>query len=200
MRYGLILAYVCAGSGLVVRVVLAGSGAERLMAIALLLFTTDLARMAIVDLSNLNSVRKQMGFNPEAAPRLAGFGYCLAVTIVLELLGLLASWRWVGAGVAIVMVSQLFFNLFVKISVSTVSVSKISVSAIDSDRTLAQPSIRSWPIVERLDVLLADTIALGLTVLWIVTNRPLGIAVAILAMIIIYLAIKYIPGKQVNHG
>ncbi len=195
MRYGLILAYMCAGGGLVVRVVLAGSGAERLMAIALLVFSADLARMAIVDLSNLNRVRMQLAPNSEAAPGLGGFGYCLAVTIVLELLGLLASWRWVGAGIAIVMVSQLFFNLFVKISLS-----KISVSAIDSERPLAQASIRSWPIVERLDVLLADTVALGLTVLWMATNRPLGIAVAILAMVLIYLAIKYAPDKQVNHG
>ncbi|MEM9568191.1 MAG: hypothetical protein AAF974_07770 [Cyanobacteria bacterium P01_E01_bin.34] len=189
MRPGLILAYMCAGGGLVIRVVRAESNAEQVMAIALLLFTVDLARMAIVDLSNLNSVRKQMASNPDAIPRLAEFGYSLAVTIALELLGLLISWRWVGAGIAIVLLGQLFFNLSVR----------ISVSKINSDCLHIQPSIRSWPIVERLDVLLADAIALSLAVSWMVTKQPLGIAIAILVMVSIYLSIKYFPWKRITN-
>ena len=188
MKTGLILAYVIAGGGAAVSVVQANNTSERLMAIALLLFTADLARMAIVDIDNLRRVHRQASLKPAQVSALLGFRYSLAATIVLELLGLLISWRWVGAGISLVMLSQLLFNLSVKVSVDPHS----------------QPAIRPWPIRERLDVLIADSVALGLAVVWSVTNHPVGIAITILMMVVVYLAIKYgslarhITSKQEN--
>ncbi|MGK7911582.1 MAG: hypothetical protein AB4050_08905 [Synechococcus sp.] len=183
MKSWLILVYVLAGGGTIIRLVQSDSSAERLMAIALLLFAADLARMAIVDIDNFNSVRRQLLAKSAIASELSRFRYSLAVTVVLELLGLLVSWRWIGSGISIVMFSQLMFNLSVTVSV----------------QPSTRPSIRPWSIVERLDVLLADAIALILAVVWSITDRPLGIAIALLAMVVMYLAIKYIPlGKTIE--
>ena len=185
------LAYGLAGGGLVVKIGQHGSVAERLMAIALLLFAADLARMALVDIRNFNSVRdclaserlSHQSANPSVdASQLLGFGRSLGVTIALELVGLVVSWGWVGLGTSIVMCSQIVFNLSVNVSM----------------QPYAQPAVRPWPISERIDVLLADTVALGLAISWMVVGQLLGLAIALLAMVTVYLAIKYVPWKRAS--
>lgn len=169
---GLLFAYVLAGSGLVLRVAIAPDGPTRLMAVALLLFCLDLTRMALVDLGRWFSVRCKVPHS-----QLPGFSVCLGMTIAIELAGLYCSWIWLGGGMALVMASQLWFNGVVRWSLHPQEI----------------PPIRPWPIAERFPVLIADCVALALTVWWMVADRPALAAIALLAMAIAYLAIKYGP-------
>lgn len=182
MTTGLILAYFVAGGGLVVRILLSSSWSERLVAISLVLFATDLARMALVDLANLRSVRLKLPSIAVAPSQLTGFASSLLATIALELLGLLIGWGWAGIGIAIVMLSQLVFNVSVTIELQPDS----------------EPPARHWPISERVDVLLADGVAFVLAIAWSVAGQSIGIAIVLLAMTTIYLGLKYCPRLEVK--
>ena len=178
VRTGLMLAYGVAGLGVAARMALPVTVSARLIAATLLLFCFDLARMALVDLDNWQWVDEWCrGTRGGRHPQLLGFLYCLAITIALELLGLYSSWIWLGAGTAIVMVSQLVFNCFVPLEL----------------RPQVMPPLRQWPIAERLAVLVADGLAVGLVLMWMLGGQPLWVAIVLLGMTAIYLGIKYGP-------
>lgn len=172
------LAYGVAGLGVAARMALPVAVSARLIAATLLLFCFDLARMAVVDLDNWQWVDEwYRGTRGGRHPQLLGFLYCLAITIALELLGLYSSWIWLGTGTAIVMVSQLVFNCFVQLEL----------------RPQVMPPLRQWPIAERLAVLVADGLAVGLVLMWMLGGQPLWVAIVLLGMTAIYLGIKYGP-------
>ena len=169
---GLLLAYGLAGFGLVFRLAIASSLSTRLMVMALLLFGFDLTHMAWVDLDRWFLARSRMDH-----PRLREFLMCLGVTIAIELVGLYVSWWGLGVGMGAVMVSQVWFNGSVR-------------WGLHPHKT---PPIRPWPLSERFPVLMADCVALGLTVGWMLGGQPVWIAIVLLSMTAIYLGIKYVP-------
>lgn len=145
---------------------------HQLMALALLLLCADLARMAVVDLEQVKQIKQHV-----QDARLDNFYWVTVSTIILELLGFYSSYIWLGWGAILVLLSQLWFNVFAGIQLQPIE----------------EKPIQSWGIPERKFVLLADGVGVILVGLWILQIAPLWMAAGLLAMIVIYGWIKYAP-------
>jgi hypothetical protein len=144
-----------------------------LLALALLLLGIDQTRMAIVDCRNINAVKGQL-----AAPdfRLFRFQWVTYTTIALEIFGFGLAFWWLGWGTAIVLLSQVWFNLLAGAQLEPES----------------KTPIQDFGISDRALILAADGLGLLLTGLWIVGIAPLGMAIGLLVMVVIYGLLKYI--------
>jgi hypothetical protein len=143
---------------------------ERILAVALLLLALDLARMAVVDLTAVKVLRQE---GEDAA--VAGFFRVTASTIVLELWGLYATWSHLVWGGTIVSVSQLWFNLLVRVQLNPTATVKVE----------------PWRIVDRLPVIGAQIFALVILFLYSQDFARLWLAIILLTAILIYGGIKY---------
>jgi hypothetical protein len=162
--------YFPAGCLLLGKTIVATDLSERILAAALLLLALDLARMAVVDLEAVDVLRQE---GEDTA--VTGF-FCVTVsTIVLELLGLYATWGNLVLGGTIVSVSQLWFNLLVRVQL----------------QPTATVRVQPWPIVDRLPVIGAQIFTLVILFLYSQDFARLWLAIILLASILIYGGIKY---------
>jgi hypothetical protein len=160
-----------AGLGLAVQGVLATDWASRLLSLALLCLCADQARMAIVDLRNIQTIATVH----KDDPRLAWFHKITISTIILELLGFYLAWYQLGGGALLVLASQVWFN---------------GLAGVQLDPDAAEP-IQAWGLRDRALVLVADGVGIGLTLLWIRAIDQLPVAIGLLAMVLIYGLVKY---------
>ena len=145
------------------------------VAIALALLCVDQGRMALVDLSNI----RQVTLKDKSVRQ---FHRVTLMTIALEVVGFYLAWIQLGLGTALVLVSQLFFNTLAKIQLYPSSLEPI------------QPF--GWQ--ERSSVILANTVALGLIVVWQLGQfRPIAAAL-LFTMVIVYLVVKYLPSRSTS--
>jgi hypothetical protein len=144
-----------------------------LLALALLLLGIDQTRMAIVDHRNIQAVKGQLAASDS---RLCRFQWVTYSTIALEILGFGLAFRSLGWGTAIVLLSQVWFNLLAGVQLEPES----------------ETLIQDFGIGDRVLILVADGVGLLLTGLWIAGIAPLGMAIGLLAMVVIYGLIKYI--------
>jgi hypothetical protein len=144
---------------------------HQLLALGMFLFCIEQARMAAKDLQQIAEAKKQVN-----DIRLDTFSTITIITIIIELLGFYASSVWLGWGSILILLSQVWFNLFagIKIHSSTETV------------------IQSWKISERLPVLIADLLGLVLISLWMSQIASLWITWILFGMVIIYCSIKLI--------
>ncbi|MBD2120802.1 hypothetical protein H6F68_07745 [Trichocoleus sp. FACHB-262] len=150
----------------------------QLLALGILLLCVDQARMAVVDLEQVAQARQQI-----QDARLKRFYQATVSTIALELLGFYAATLWLGWGSLVILLSQVWFNLWAGIQLH--SAEKIAIQA--------------WGIPQRLPVLGADAIGLVLVSLWMLKIAPLGIATGLLALVSLYGAMKYaLPTKPLS--
>jgi hypothetical protein len=163
-------------AGLLQQIVVAGTIAPRCLAIALFILCLDQTRMAIVDLTHIHQLQ-----TPDPIPALQRFTLITWSTIGLELAGFYLSWQWLGWGSAVVLLSQLWFNLLAGVQLLP-------------DAT---PPIQPWGIRDRAIVLVADTVGLALSILYARNIQPLGMAIGLLTMVVIYGLIKYWPSRSV---
>ncbi|MEL6158680.1 MAG: hypothetical protein AAGJ95_09285 [Cyanobacteria bacterium J06554_11] len=166
--------FLPAGLGILLRLIQATSLAEGLLAIALILFCPELARMALVDVSNLTAIAQQ-----QQDTRLDRFRNVVNSTIVLELAGFYIAFFSLPAGAIIVIFSQLWFNLLAGIELHPKSV----------------PSVTSLGIPERTPLLIANGLGLfllGLWVLWPNSNIRTGSAAGLSLLITLFLGLKYL--------
>ena len=176
LRLSISLLYVPAGVGIVFRMVSAGALPQQLLALALFLFCLELAHMAEVDLKNVLAVAAETGLNSWTEDsRLLSFRNLVCSTIVLELLGfygVLLSLQWGGI---IIIFSQLWFNLLVKIQLWPQEI----------------PAVTDFELSGRLPVLIANTTGLALLVFWFVQGIQLFLAIGLLVLVSLFLVIKY---------
>jgi hypothetical protein len=111
------------------------------------------------------------------SPALQRFTWVTGTTIGLELAGFYLCWVWLGWGSAVVLLSQLWFNLLAGVQLVP-----------ESD-----PPIQPWGIGDRAIVLAADSLGLGLACLYARNIQPLATAIGLLAMVLLYVLIKYWP-------
>jgi hypothetical protein len=166
------LLFFPASFGLLSQVMGRNELSSQLLALALLLLCIDQARMAVVDLENVQQVKQQV-----QDARLNNFYRVTVSTIVLELLGFYGSSFWLGWGAILVLLSQVWFNVLAGIQLQPAE----------------ENPIQSWGIPERRLVLIADGMGLILVSLWILQIAPLWTASGLLAMIVIYGWVKYAP-------
>lgn len=145
------------------------------VALALALLCVDQGRMALVDLDNIRQVTLE-------DERVRQFHRVTLITIVLELMGFYIAWPQLGIGTAMVFLSQLFFNTAAKI--------QLYPGSLDP--------IRPFELQERSSVLIANTVALGLIVIWQLGLLRLITAALLLVMTIVYLGVKYLPESYTN--
>jgi hypothetical protein len=144
---------------------------HQLLALGMFIFCIEQARMAAKDLQQIAEAKKQV-----KDIRLDTFSTITISTIIIELFGFYASSVWLGWGSILILLSQVWFNLFagVKIHSSTELV------------------IQTWKVSERLPVLIADFIGLILISLWMSHIASLWITLVLFGMAIVYCSIKLI--------
>lgn len=163
------LLFIPAGVGLLGQVLGPHPLDHQLLALGLLLFCLDQARMATVDLTQVAHAKQQ-----QSDPRLARFTWVTISTIALELGGFyLASWQ-LGVGIVLVLLSQIWFNLLAGIQL----------------QPAGRWKIRPWGVSQRLPILMADGLGLGLVGLWQAHVAPLTIVLVLWSMAIAYSIIK----------
>ncbi|OUC15706.1 MAG: hypothetical protein B0A82_05410 [Alkalinema sp. CACIAM 70d] len=163
--------------GLSTLVIASVDWANRGLAIALLLLCVDQCRMAIVDLENVALVQNLILAKPLAQDtRLTRFYGVTIATIAIELLGFYSAIGWLGWGAAIVLLSQVGFNLW---------------AGIQLQPQESSAPIVPWGIRDRFPVLLADGLGIGLVGCWLAGVQPLIMALGLLAMVLIYGVVKY---------
>jgi len=144
---------------------------HQLLALGLLLFSLEQARMAVVDLQQVAVAKKQF-----QDVRLDSFYTITISTIVIELLGFYTAAIWLGWGILLVLLSQVWFNLFAKIQI----------------QLSPEVAIQSCGISQRYLVLIGDVLGLILIALWMLKINPLGIVLGLWGMAIVYGSVKYI--------
>ncbi|MBD2329380.1 hypothetical protein [Alkalinema sp. FACHB-956] len=144
--------------------------ASRGLAIALLFLCIDQCRMAIADLEQVAEVKLLV-----QNAQLEQFHRVTIATIVVELLGFYSAIGWLGWGVAIVLLSQVGFNIFAGIQL----------------QPKASAPIIPWGIRDRLPVFIADGLGLVLIGCWLAGVQPLVMALGLLGMVSIYGLVKY---------
>ena len=181
------LIFLPASLGLLAEVFVAPSADQKVLAIALLLFCPELARMAWVDLDNIAAVTntsaellalEQSQLDLQGR-ELSNFRRVVVSTIVLEATGFYVASVSLPGGAAIVILSQLWFNLLAKIQI---------VPA-------APATVEPFGLSDRTTVLSANAVALALLclwpILWTIPSAHLVLSSGLLALIVLFLIIKY---------
>ena len=187
------LLFFPAGVGLFIQVFTADTLPERVIALALGLFCPELARMAVVDLDNIAAISEHHHLqeapqssaeHPTEDSRLRHFHRVTVSTIVLEVIGFYAALFSLPLGAAIVIFSQLWFNLLAGIQLWPNQ----------------NPEITSLGIAERGAVLSANALGLALLSCWSISSAQVWLGSGLLILIVLFLVIKYaIPGLQPSH-
>ena len=143
---------------------------QRLLAMAIFLLSLDLCVMAIFDLQQVARVRALL-LNDARLDRFYGV---TVMTIALELLGMYGAQSSLWVGAAVILMSQMGFNLFAGVQLLP---------------DQAEPIV-TFGIRDRALVLVADGVGVGLVSLGLAGVMPLGMASGLLGMVAIYGGVK----------
>jgi hypothetical protein len=171
---GIVILFLPAILILVVSVISSSDLSSKLLAIALTLLCLDQMRMAIVDLQNIRAI---LGLKSD--DRLTWFYRVTLVTIAVELFGFYLAGGYLGGGTIVVLLSQIGFNLFAGVQLEP----------------LADQPIVTWTWRDRLVVLIADAVGIGLVSFWLAKMAMLGMSIGLLLMVLIYGVVKYTSAK-----
>ena len=148
------------------------------MAVALLLFCLELARMAWVDLENVAMTAEVMKENVENSTltdSLSRFHRVVISTIVLELFGFYLAQQFLAIGATVIIFSQLWFNLLAGVQLHP-----------------EEPApVVPFGIGDRKAVLIANGLALSLLCCWPIESVRSALATGLLTLIVLFLIIKY---------
>jgi hypothetical protein len=126
--------------------------------------------MAWLDLQQVTELKQRLG-----DPRLNDFHQTTMITIIIELIGFYCQSFSLGWGSIIILISQFWFNLQIKIKLEPNT----------------KPYLQDSTIQQRLPVLFANSLGLILISFWLNNLAKLGIALGLLSIVIIYGIIKY---------
>lgn len=144
---------------------------HKALALGILLLCVDQARMAVVDLEQVATIKRRV-----SDARLHRFYQVTLTTIVWELCGFYGASVSLGWGAIAILLSQIWFNLTAGIQLDP------------SDKIPIQP----WGIRDRLPVLIANGIGLLLVSLWMIQIAPLWISGGMLTLLLVYGCGKYV--------
>jgi tellurite resistance protein TehA-like permease len=144
---------------------------QQMLALGTFLFCIEQSRMAVKDLQQIVDAKKQI-----KDTRLNSFYQVTAITIIIELIGFYISSIWWGWGSILILISQVWFNLFASIKIQYSS--KISIQA--------------WKVTDRLPVLIADIVGLALVSLWMLQIGSDWIAWGLFGLVVVYGSVKLI--------
>jgi hypothetical protein len=151
---------------------------HRLLALGTFLFCIEQARMAVKDLQQIADAKTQLSDS-----RLEFFSLITNSTILIEVLGFYLSSIWFGWGAILILISQVWFNVFANI--------KIDLEP--------EACLQTWKIRERLAVLIADICGLILVIFWMNEIASDWIAWGLFGMVILYGSVKLIRRFQASY-
>lgn len=154
---------------------------QKLLAIAILLLSLDLLRMAIFDLEQVATVRSMLSIDsnePKKEPKLDRFFWVTIGTVTVELIGLYLAPVSLSSSAIVILLSQVGFNLLTQVQLMPEMPDMVD-------------KIQPWGIRDRAVVLIADCLGIGLVVLGQCGYWPIGTSVGLLMMVVIYGVIKY---------
>jgi len=168
--------FVPAGGLLIMQVIAPVSTiATKLLALALALFCPELAHMAGVDLKNVLTISSNQPSLSEEDSRLTRFYNVVASTVALEVIGFYTALFSLPVGAAIIIASQLWFNLLADVQLVPEQASPI-VHFGASERKL---------------VIVANIVGLSFLLLWPIRAAQSFLASGLLILIVLFLLIKY---------
>ena len=147
---------------------------QRLLAMAIFLLSLDLCIMAMFDLQQVARVRALLLSNALSDARVDRFYGVTVTTIALEWVGMYGAQGSLWVGAAIILMSQVGFNLFAGVQLLP---------------NQAEPIV-TFGIRDRALVLGADGVGVGLVSLGLAGVMPLGMASGLLGMVVIYGGVK----------
>ena len=157
---------------------------QRLLAMAIFLLSLDLCIMAVFDLQQVARVRALLLSNvlsdALSGARVDWFYGVTVTTIALEWVGMYGAQGSLWVGAAIILMSQVGFNLFAGVQLLP---------------DQAEPIV-TFGIRDRALVLVADGIGVGLVSLGMAGVMPLGMAGGLLGMVVIYGGVKILEGLK----
>lgn len=162
--------FLPAAVGLLWRCFNAPSLPVRLLNLAFFLLCLEQARMATLDLQQIQLANPLQPSGP-----LRRLRRVTLTTIGLELLGFYSAVVWLTAGATWVLVSLIFFNSFAPVQIDRAGI------------------VAPRPLSDRLLVLAADGVSLLLVGLWHLQIAPLSVSLALVALIALYGGVKYGP-------
>jgi hypothetical protein len=182
LRLGLMALYGPAIGALLWQAIVQPEVAQKLLAIALLLLSLDLLKMAIFDLEQVALVQSrwpkssgQTVLLDETDSRLAWFQKVTIVTIGFELVGLYGAWISLSWGAIVILLSQVGFNLFAQ------------VQLLPDQSEMIQP----FGIRDRAIVLIADGLGLVLVAIGLSGRYSWETSAGLLGMVILYGVVKF---------
>lgn len=143
---------------------------HQLLALGLLIFAIDQAKMAVLDLENIAKAKEQI-----EDIRLHFFYYITVSTIALELIGFYLASVKLGWGIILVLGSQVWFNSWANIRIQPTE------SIIIQRKNFS----------EQIIVLVADVIGIILISFWMNAIAPLTIVLTLWIMAVFYGFIKF---------
>jgi hypothetical protein len=156
--------------GLAVQVENAPSLPQSLLGLALLLLAPEQGHMAGVDLRQIAAVERR-----RRDPRLHAFRRLVWVTILGQLAGFyLAAVGWLGQGMLVILGSLVTFNLMAAIR-------------LEPD---AENPVQVFGAANRRDVLILNSVAASLGLLWLLGLAQLWAAIGMLAIVLAYVGSK----------
>ena len=168
--------FVPAGALLTVQVMAPESiTSSKLLALALALFCPELAHMAGVDLKNVLAVFSNWPSLSEEDSRLTRFYNVVASTVALEITGFYMALFSLPVGAAIIIASQLWFNLLADVQLAP-------------EKT---PPIVQFGASKRKLVIVANIVGLSFLLLWPIQAAQTFLALGLLILIVLFLLIKY---------
>lgn len=204
LRQGIPLLFLPAGIGLLFQSFLFPSAAQTILAIALAIFCPELARMAWIDLKNIETIAASTNTlstdtlststtpEPAAAAKqntsdalskaslltqqLKDFHTVVVSTIALEATGFYLSLVSPPLGAIVIISSQLWFNLLANIQLHP---------------NKAVPIVPCG-IADRKAILSVNILTTVLLCLWPIASARLSLSLALLTLVILYLITKYI--------
>jgi hypothetical protein len=183
---GLIALYAPAIAALLWQSIVQPDLAQKLLAIALLLLSLDLLKMAIFDLEQVALVQSRWpkSSDPtvlidESDPRLVWFRRVTIVTIVFELIGLYGSCFSLAWGAIVILLSQVGFNLFAQVQLLP-------------DQS---EMIQSFGIRDRAIVLIADGLGIVLASIGLSGRYSWETSAGLLGMVMLYGIVKFVQKK-----
>ncbi len=152
---------------------------HQFLALGLLIFAIDQAKMAVLDLNNIAIAKTKVD-----DPRLDQFYVVTISTIALELMGFYLAAFQLGWGILLVLGSQVWFNLLINIRIQPNEINPI----------------QDKPISEKVGVLLADIVGMILIGIWMIPIAPLTIVITLWTIAITYAGIKVFQAFQVKRS
>ncbi|BDA40129.1 hypothetical protein [Candidatus Atelocyanobacterium thalassae] len=166
----ILLLFSFAGVNIFYQLTISTNWNDQILCLTIFMMCLEQAKMATVDFTNIRISKKYL-----RDPQLDNFLIITSITITMELLGFYLVSFSKDWSIAIILISLIFFNSFAKINILVLKIISIECSGI----------------FQRISVLTANYLGLGIMILKMFNFFPIIMSLILLSMTLAYITIKY---------